>query len=300
MKNKKSNNNLLAVKYIWPAIIIILLVHIIPIIMSISISFLDLNMHTFSKMFKAPLAGFKNYFSLLSNKLDSGKDFLLSLRNIVIFGLIVISSSFTIAMAVAVFLKQKFIGKAVLVGIILLPYFTIDSVAYGLWRVFFDPNIGSVNNFLYQLGFITEPILWKTSKIAMVPIIIATIWKNWPFLCLILSAGIQNIPEELYEAAKIDGANSWQTFFKITFPMLWPISRTLLILSVIWIIHSFNNFLVMMGQIMNDQSMIPSILIVNRFRGFNFGSGSAMSVILLIIIFIFTFILVMTRKEETV
>jgi ABC-type sugar transport system permease subunit len=133
----------------------------------------------------------------------------------------------------------------------------------------------------------------------MVPIIIATIWKSWPLLCIILLAGLQGIPKDLYEAGMIDGADGLRRFFKITLPLLMPYIQTVAILSLIWSIHSYNNFLVMYGASISSKTIIPSIAIMGELTvGFNYGIASAMAVILLIIVLVITLIMILRRKDE--
>ena len=171
----KNKENIQALYYILPAIILMIFVFVIPIIWGTYISLLQLNVNNLSKFTKAPFVGFKNYLELFSNKFDIGKIFLGSLWNILYFGLIVISTSYIIAIIVAQYLNKKFIGKGFLIALILLPYFTIDTVAYGIWGFMFQSDAGVVNRFLYELGLIKEPMVWLIGERQMIPVIIATI-----------------------------------------------------------------------------------------------------------------------------
>jgi len=296
---KEKRENKTAFYFILPAIIIMILVHLIPITLGTYISFLKLNASNLSKFLKAPLT-INNFIEILSNKHAVGNDFLHSLKNILIFGLTVVPVSFIIAYAVALFLNQKIYGKTFIIGIILLPYFTMDSVAYITWNFLFRSDFNILNGILKSLGIIKTNIIWLAGNKTLIPVIISTIWKTWSFSCIILLAGLQTIPEDLYEAAKIDGAGWWKTFKYITFPMLWPLSKVLLLLSSIWIIHSYNNFLIMTGGNDTKHSIIPSILITRHLNFFlNYGIGSAMAVILLIIVFIITVVLLLNTKDKT-
>jgi multiple sugar transport system permease protein len=295
MKQKKSDKFFLM--FIAPALIVTCFVHVIPILSSFYISMTNLNMYNLQKFFTASFIGFANYFNVLTKN----NNFIISFRNIAFFSLIVISSSIIIATLVSLFLNQKFPGKTITIAIVLIPYFTMDSVAYGLWSNYFsnDYNIGPVNTFLLNLNLINKPIFWKIGNVAMVPIIIATIWKSWPLLCIILLAGLQGIPKDLYEAGMIDGADGLRRFFKITLPLLMPYIQTVAILSLIWSIHSYNNFLVMYGASISSKTIIPSIAIMGELTvGFNYGIASAMAVILLIIVLVITLIMILRRKDE--
>jgi len=297
MKNNKSNKYFLL--FIAPALIITLFVHVLPILSSVYISLTNLNMFNLQKFFKAPLIGFENYINILTKN----SEFLISFKNIAFFSVIVISSSIIIAVFISLFFNQKFPGKTITIAVVLIPYFTMDSVAYGLWSNFFSDNfdIGPVNSFLMNINIIDKPIFWKIGNQAMVPIIIATIWKSWPLLCIILLAGLKGIPKDIYEASMIDGANGFMRFFKITLPLLLPYIQMATVLSLIWSIHSYNNFLVMYGASITEKTIIPSITIMKQLTiGFNYGVASAMAVILLIIILIITLVMIIKRKEVNV
>ncbi len=299
MKDKNSNNKFLL--FITPALIVTFFVHVFPILSSIYISFTNLNMYNLKNLFNVPFIGFENYLNIFTGKLMIGNEFLTSFRNIFFFSVIVVTFSIIIAIMVSLFLNTKFPGKVMTISIILIPYFMMDSVAYGLWSGFFSDNynIGPVNSFLLNINVIDKPIFWKLGDKAMIPIIIATIWKSWPLLCIILMAGLQGIPKDIYEASLIDGAGFIRQFFKITLPLLMPYIQTVAILSLIWSIHSYNNFLIMYGASISKTTIIPSIAIMKQLTiGMNFGIASAMAVILLIIVLIITLFMIYKRKEK--
>ncbi len=304
MKNQKlieRKNSKLAMYFLLPAIMMLVFVFLIPIIMALYISFLKLDIFNFSKFTSAPFAGLFNYLELFSDRFDIGKTFLKSLRNIFVFGVLVVSISYIIALGVSVFLNRKFIGKGILIALILLPYFSMDSVIYGVWAFMFQTDYGIINGILYKIGIINKPIVWLVGQMQFIPVVIATIWKTWPFMAFILYAGLQGIHPELYEAASIDGANSIQKFFKITIPLLLPITSTLLLIESIWMVHSYNNFAVMLngGAAVVNDTIIPSIFISNILTGnINFGLGSAVSIVLMIIILILTYFLILNRKGQ--
>ncbi len=298
---KQKNSNRIFFAFIAPALVITCFVHVIPVLSSIYISFTNLNMYNLQKFFTAAFIGFRNYSNIFTSKLIIGDEFLRSFRNITFFSIIVISSSIIIAVLVSLFLNQKFPWKTLTIAIILIPYFTMDSVSYGLWSNFFSDNyhIGPVNSFLMNINLINSPIPWKIGNLAMIPIILATIWKSWPLLCIIILAGLQGIPKEIFEASMIDGAGGIQRFFKITLPLLMPYIQTIGILSLIWSIHSYNNFLVFFGDSISRNTIIPSISIMRQLTSsFNYGIASAMAVILLLIVLAITIILIYRRKEE--
>jgi len=288
-----------ALLFILPAIIAMLFVHIIPIIWGILISFIDFNQNNVRKFMKAPFVGLQNFIQIFTSGLDIGNKYIRSIWNILLFGFICIPIGYVVAFSVALFLNQKFWGRTVLRGLILLPWITPDSVMYNVWRFIFQARIGIVNKYLMAFGIIDKPIIWLVGNRALSAVIVANIWKGWPLSSLILLAALQNIPNDLYEAAKIDGANAWQRFRRITFPLLLPVSSTILIMAFIWNFHAFNQFYVMLGGDTSAKAAVPSLVILRyAFQDMKYGLSSAMAVVMLLVIFVMSFFIIMRRKEE--
>jgi len=298
-KNRIENKDRLALLLIGPALAAMIIVHIIPIIWGIYISFIDLDVHTLSQWTSAPFVGFGNFIEVFTSGLEVGTKFMRSLWNIIWYGIIVIPIGLIISMSVALLINRPFFGKTIVQGLILLPYITPDAVMYNVLRFIFQARIGILNKFLYDFGFIQEPIIWLVGDRAMIAVILASLWKGWPFTCLILLAGLQKIPEEQYEAAKIDGANPIQRFFFVTIPTLWPLTKSFIIFSIIWNFHAFNQFYVMLGGDLSSKAAIPNLVILNEaFTRLHYGLGAAMSVIMLLIVFVLTFFAIRSQKEE--
>jgi len=280
--------NRVAYYLLIPALICMLLVHVIPMIWGFTISFLDLDIHTIIDWSKAPFIGMANYINGLNPITTIGERFLRSLWNITYYAIVVLSLGYLIGLGVALVLNQNFKGRTIVRGLILLPYIIPDSVAYAVWRFMFQCRIGIVNKYLLAWGWIREPVVWLIGNKAIYAVMIASIWKGWPFTCLILLAGLQSIPNELYEAARIDGASVWRQFRSITFPLLMPVTSVLLLLSTIWTFYAFNQFYVMLGTDPGFQADVPTTLILREaFNSFHYGIGSAMSVILMGIMAVF-------------
>ncbi len=298
---KHLSHNRLALYFILPALLATIFVHIVPIIWGIYISFIDLDIKTLAQWTKAPFIGLNNFKDIFTSDLAVGETFLRSVWNIIVFGLVTIPVGYVISLAVAILLNQQFIGRTVVRGLILLPYITPDAVMYNVWRFLFQARIGLINKYLIAWGIIDEPLIWLVGDRAMNAVIISSIWKTWPFTSLILLTGLQSIPGDLYEASEIDGASWIQRFRHITMPMLWPVSRTLLIISAIWTFHAFNQFYVMLGGDTSSKVAVPSLVILNEaFTNFHYGLGAAMAVMVLLVVFAFTSISIIVKKEETV
>lgn len=294
-------NNRAAAFLIGPALTAMFVVHLIPIFFGIIMAFLRIDVSNLSDFPRVPFIGFDNFKYLFTDGSGVGQRFLSSIGNVLIYGLVTIPVGYVIALAVAMLLNREFKGRTIVRGLILLPYITPDAVMYNVWRFIFQSRVGIVNSILSGLGLIREPIIWLVGDNALIAVIVASIWKGWPFTSLMLLAALQTIPQDLYEAARLDNASWFQRLRYVTLPMLWPVSRTLLMLSVIWNFHAFNQFYVMLGADTASKAAVPSVVILREaFGTLHFGSGSAMAVIMLAIILLLTAIAVFTKRERSV
>lgn len=286
---------------ILPAVLAMLFVHYIPMINGAIVSFKEINLFTVSRWLDAPWIGFANFVEGFDPQGRLGARFWRSLWNVTFFGAVTITAGYVIGMAVALLLNRPFPGRNVVRALILLPYITPDSVAYSVWRFIFQARIGLVNKWLLALGIIDEPELWLVGSKSIYAVMVASIWKGWPFAALILQAGLQTIPRELHEAAMIDGASSWQRFRNVTMPLLAPVTRSLVLLSILWNYNAFNQFHVMLGRDPGVAADVPSTLILREsFTSFNFGVGSAMSLALMAIMLLFTVVYMRTLRSQSV
>jgi ABC-type sugar transport system permease subunit len=134
----------------------------------------------------------------------------------------------------ALLLNEKFVGRNFLRALILIPWALPTIVNGALWMWIYQTGYGALNGLLLQLGLIDEPILWLgSSTLAMNMIIVADTWKVLPFYVILLLAGLQTIPAELYQAAAVDGANGWQRFRNVTLPSLRPVLLIILVLRTV-------------------------------------------------------------------
>lgn len=285
------NVRLLGYIFILPAVLAMIMVHIIPMGWGILISFKDLTIRNIRNWQEAPWYGLKNYIKAFNPVTTVGQRFLRSLQNILVYGVVTISVGFFIALGVALLLNKPFVGRTLVRGIILIPYITPDSVAYNFWRFIFQSRIGILNEMLLRIGIIQEPIMWLVGRNTIWAVIIASIWKGWPLTSLMLLAGLQTIPMELYEAAKIDGASAWQCFKYITLSYLKPVIKTIMIMNILWNFHAYNQFVVLFGENVGIHAEVPNTLIMREaFENYNYGQGSALSVILMLMMLTITIV----------
>lgn len=292
--------NRIAYLLILPAVLGMLFVHYIPMLWGILISFREVNLFTIRNWFDAPFVGLANFAEGFDPAGTLGARFWRSLWNVTLYGAVTILGGYTLGMGVAHLLNRRFPGRTLVRGVILLPYITPDSVAYSVWRFIFQARIGLVNKWLMALGLIDEPQIWLVGSKALAAVMVAGLWKGWPFAALILLAGLQSIPQEYYDAARIDGAGGWARFRHVTFPLLAPVTRTYLLMSILWNYNAFNQFRVMFGKDPGVAADVPSTLIMREaFDSFNFGVGSAMSVAVMLLMLLVTamFLRTTSRRE---
>lgn len=259
-----------------PAILLYTIFLIVPILMAIYFSFNEWNGIAGSPL---KFVGLNNYITAFQDEL-----FLISLKNLGSMLFFSVLFHTPIALLLAVALHQKIKGKRIFKIIFFVPtIFPLTAIGL-LWYFIFMPN-GSLNTLLANIGLQDLVTGWLINpSTAMPTIIFVNIWAGIGYYMIILLAGLKGIPEDLYEAAKIDGATSVQSFFKITIPMLRPVIGLCLVLDIIGTIKIFDLVFVMTGGGPNGLTNLPTTLVYSQaFLYDNYGLGSAIGVILLLI-----------------
>jgi multiple sugar transport system permease protein len=195
---------------------------------------------------------------------------------------------FTIGLGLSILLNKSFPLNNVMRGV-LLSGWQVPSVVTGtvfLWL--FNLDYGLVNFLLTSMRIVSQPIAWFfQTNTAMVAVIIANIWLGIPFNVILLSAGIAGLPEDVYEAATVDGANGWQKIFYITLPLLKSTIMAVLMLGFIYTLRVFDLIWIMTkGGPGTATEVLPTLAYRLSFIHFNFGQSAAVSVIILAILLI--------------
>lgn len=226
----------------------------------------------------APWAGLENYRTIVSSAV-----FVPALVNTLLFTVGSIVGQFGIGMAFALFFRRGSSLNRLLRSLILLPWLLPMIVTSAAWRSLMDKDSGVLNQFL--AGFGVDPVPWLTSpNVALISVILVNIWIGIPFNATILHSGLQDIPADIYEAASLDGAGAWATFWRITLPNLRGVVSVVLVLGVVYTLKALDIILGLTGggpanatQTLSVQSYLQS------FQSFDFGAGAAYSNILVII-----------------
>jgi len=194
---------------ILPTVFIILVVAFYPILYSLVLSVTDSNINVFGSF-----VGLENYVNMFQNV-----EFREGLVNTVVYTVISVFFEFIIGLAIALAINRAFRGRGLVRAAVLVPWAFPTVISAVMWRLMFQDQVGVINYVANAIGLISEPIL-SDRTLLLIAAIVVDVWKTTPFMALLLLAGLQTIPGDVYEAARVDGANVMQRFFRITLPLL--------------------------------------------------------------------------------
>lgn len=250
-------------------------------IISLLISFLDWDMLT-----PAKFVGLGNYLKLL--KSDS---FYLVLRNTVFFVIGTVPTRVIFSLLLALVLVKNIPGRTFFRSAIFLPVAASTVAVAMIWRWIFNADFGLLNDFLYRIGISHLPQWLIHPNWALVALIIFSVWKDVGFSTILFMAGLEGIPQELYEAGDIDGASSWAKFWNITLPLLSPTTFFVLVINVIGSFQVFDQAYVLTGGGPGNATTTIVYYVYNyAFQRFKMGYASSAAWILFAIIFVITII----------
>jgi multiple sugar transport system permease protein len=272
-----------------PAVILELLIHIIPMLAGVGISFLGLTEFYLSNWRAAPFAGTGNYAIALNLNGATGQALLHSFTVTIGYTLLVLALSWTFGMTAAVLTQRPFRGRGLVRTVFLIPFALPVFASVITWNFMLQQDTGAVNRILLALHLTRSPPFWLIGPNSFFSLVIVAVWRTWPFAFLIVTAGLQSIPTDLYEAAAIDGAGIVGQVRHVTLPLLRPVNRVLLLVLFLWTFNDFTTPFTLFGSAPPTQADIISIHIYeNSFVSWNFGTGSAMSVLLLLFLLLVT------------
>lgn len=271
------------VLFVVPAAIAIVGLFGYPVVKNLLMSFQDYGLKTFFTG-EAPFVGWRNYGIVVSENI-----FRKELSNTALFTVGSIAGQFVIGMLLALFFRKHFPLNGVLRALFLMPWLIPIIAGSAAWRAILELDNGILNVTLMQLRIISSPIGWLTSpNVALITVIMANIWLGIPFNLTLLYGGLQAIPEELYEAADIDGANAWKTFWYVTWPSLRPVVSVVLTLGVVYTLKVLDIILgLTQAGPANATQTIATRSYQWSFVEFGFGQGAALSNLLILISLVF-------------
>jgi len=260
--------------FVLPGVLLLVLVLGFPAITSISYSIQPENKEIASYTFS-------HYVNLTKDPF-----FIRTFCNTGIFVFLSVVAHMVLGLAVAMVLNSALPAKPLFRIIALLPWVVPDVVAGIIWKWMYDPIYGALNDVLLKMGLINAPIEWLSNpNLALFSVILVNLWRGFPFVMLILLAGLQAIPQQLYEAATIDGASKRQQFFHITIPGLKKMIVVALALDIVWEVRRFG---LIQAMTHGGPGVLTEVLSTytykQYFQFFRFEYASAIAVIMTIVL----------------
>ncbi|CAH1661178.1 Carbohydrate ABC transporter membrane protein 1 (CUT1 family) [Hyphomicrobiales bacterium] len=261
-----------------PAVVLIALIIIYPLFVSVDMSFQNVGLVRLG----APRRPFTaiNY-----ERLFTSPEFWMACW--VTFKLIIVVtiSCFVLGVGTGLLVNNKFRGRAIARLFVALPWAVPEIVAVVIFAWIFDSSFGLMNWFFIKLGLVNTTINWFSDPTAAFAAVAVTmVWKGYPFVSIMTLAGLQSIPEDFYNAARVDGANAWQRFINITLPCLMPVLGVTMVLTILWVFRDFSIIYVLTGGGPLRATQTLSIMTYEQaFSFFKMGYASAVGVVTLIL-----------------
>jgi multiple sugar transport system permease protein len=227
-----------------------------------------------------PFVGFANYSAVLSDRI-----FPVALRNTFVWTALSVIAILFIGVGAALLVNERFPGRALIRSLILVPWVVPAIVVAVVWKWLYNPDFGMLDDALARAGLASLRTNWLSDpRTALYWVVLVNVWKNFPFAMLMALAGLQSVSQQLYEAARVDGANVWQRFVHVTLPHLRPVLLVMALLLTIWNMNTFTYIYVLTGGGPVRQTEVLGVYIYNTaFQGFHFGVASAAAVIVFVL-----------------
>jgi multiple sugar transport system permease protein len=253
-----------------PALIVIGAVTIFPILFSVIMSLSDVNVT--GSGFQLNGATGSNYSVLIHSDL-----WRYALAFTVVYAIITVAVEVALGTVIALVLERLTAGRGWMMGLLLIPWSMITVINAALWGYIYDPIYGVLDDILSHLGLGTPAVL-GTPVPAIIALMMADIWKTTPFVAVIVLAGLVMIPQDLYEAAEVDGATGWWTFWRITFPLLRPTIALAVLFRVLQAFGLFDlPFVLTNGGPGHSTTSLAMLGYNTMITDFDFGPGAAVA-----------------------
>jgi ABC-type sugar transport system permease subunit len=240
--------------------------------------------YNYDLLLGASWAGLENFRELFT----VDRVFRAALFNTVYFTAVSVPLSVVLGLAIAILVNQALRGVVIFRSIFLLPYVTVTVALSLVWKWLYLPDIGLINSALGAVGIVGPA--WLTSQTwAMPALILMSVWKGFGYNMVIFLAGLQGIPDHLYDAAKVDGATAWRRFLNVTLPLLSPTTFFVVVISVISSFQVFDQALIMTNGGPGTATTTLVLYIYQKgFQSFDMGYAAAVALVLFAVIFVFT------------
>ncbi len=280
--------------FVAPALAVIFVFFVVPVVASVALSFTDFDLYAIADTARLRFVGGRNYAMLLADP-----RFWVALRNTMYFVVVGGPLSVAVSLAAALALEAKVVrGRAFFRTVFFLPVVTTLVAVAVVWRYLYQPRFGLLDRLLAVAGI--APIDWLGDpRWAMPAIILLAVWKNFGFNMIVFVAGLQGIPERVYEAARLDGAGAWQAFRRVTLPLLAPTFVFVAIITMIGYFQLFAEPYVMtQGGPANATLSVVLLMYEEGFRWWNMGYGAAIAFVLFGIILVLSLLQPAVRRAK--
>lgn len=272
------NAHLLGYLLLMPAVLLIAAIIIYPLILSAELSLQDVRIARIGGPSQPYTLG--NYAELMTSPAFWNSAW-------VTFKLVTIVTTLclVIGLGTALMVNRAFRGRRIARLMVALPWAIPEVVVVMIWAWMFDSSFGLFNWLLINIGFLEQPFAWLSSRGGAFFVVVSTMtWKGYPFVSVMLLAGLQAIPQDYYNAAKVDGASAWQRFRYITIPCLWPVLSVTLILVILWVFRDFSIIKVLTdGGPVNTTQSLAIFTYDQAFGYFRMGYGAAVGMVTLFV-----------------
>lgn len=270
---RRRSETWLAVAFVAPTIVLVGGVYLYPAVMTLLYSFAELEVASLSIERFIGLENFRNAVASEESRA--------AILRTLYFGTMLVLLTTVFSFLIALLLKQNFRGRGFLRLIVLLPWALPPIVSGVLWSQMFNANFGFINGLIRAFGGEGDIVWLGEPVLALHAILVAEVWRWIPFATLFILAGLQTIPDPLYEAASVDGANAWQKFHRITVPLMWPVLMPVTIFLFIWAMKAFDTiFVLTRGGPAASTTTLNYLVYREAFEEFSFGEASATAYVL--------------------
>ncbi len=278
--------------FLLPVLVVLLLLFGYPLINSLIMAFQNYKLTAPNDI---TFNGLENFAKLFDDQ-DMG----MIIRNTVIYVVVSVLGQFLLGLTLAMALNKPFRGRSLYQSVVFLPWAFSGFVIGLIYRWSFNGEYGIVNNLLMNLGIIDDKIAWLgTPGFSLAVVIIAMIWMGIPFFAIMILAALQSIPEDVYEAAEMDGCGVVRRFFSITLPYIKPTLISTVLLRTIWIFNSFDLVVVITdGGPANSSQTLPAYMYSSAFSSYDFGFAAAIGVVLMVVLGLYALIFLKITKYD--
>lgn len=289
--------------FLAPMLVTLFVVAAWPLGRTIWFSFTDASLDLMSE---ARWVGFRNYLEYVDFGDGEGQYYGLladarwwrSVWNTILFAVVSVSFETVFGLIIALVLHQQFRGRAFVRAAVLIPWAIPTIVSAKMWAWMLHDQFGIINDMFMSVGLISQPIAWTASPdTAMIAVLMVDIWKTTPFMALLILAGLQMVPGDIYEAAKLDGVPAWRVFRKVTLPLIMPAVLVAVVFRALDALRVFDIVYVLTPN--TDATRTMSVYARENLFDFDqFAYGSAASTLLFLVIALITITFIMATRMD--